>query len=57
MAILLRSSSSFLTIGFDFEGRMELSSDTVSWLKWPRDPTSAVWRWTGCPNASRSLTR
>ena len=44
MAILLRSSSSLLNAGFNFEGRMECSSDTVSLLKWPRDPTFAVLR-------------
>ena len=57
MATLLRSSRSFLITGFDFEGRMECTSDTVSGLKWPRDPNSEVWRSTEWPNDSRSLTR
>ena len=38
MATLLRWSRSFLIMGFDFEGRMECTSDTVSGLKWPGIP-------------------
>ena len=42
MATLLRSSRSFLITGFDFEGRMECTSDTVSGLKWPRDSLTRI---------------